>query len=130
MPAMKIIGAAASLLVAILLAGACGSSGTGGGAKPLRVEGTEMSFTAPNSVAAGTYDVTFANVGKVPHELAIVDPTGEVLVRRSIAGGEQATLEGVKLTPGTWELACHELGHYESGMKRPLQVTAGAGAGN
>jgi plastocyanin len=125
MLAMKTVATVALLLALLAGAGACGSADGSGGAKTLRVEGTEMSFSAPSSVAAGTYDVTFVNTGEIPHELAIEDPSGEVQVRRSINAGEQVTLEGVKLTPGAWLLACHELGHYEAGMKRPLEVTAG-----
>jgi uncharacterized cupredoxin-like copper-binding protein len=107
------------VVAASLLLGACGSDD---GGNALRIEGNEMAFEAPSSTPAGTYAVTFVNTGKVAHELAFVDPSGEFVVRRSIGAGQQAELE-VELTPGTWELACHELGHYEAGMKRPLEVT-------
>ena len=82
-----------------------------------------MLFDAPAETPAGDYDVTFVNVGEVAHELAIKEPGGKVVVRRSIAAGAEAVLE-VTLTEGTWELACHEPGHYEGGMVRDLEVVA------
>jgi uncharacterized cupredoxin-like copper-binding protein len=109
-----VVGAAAVLL------GACGSGEDRAG---LRVEGNEMAFSAPSETVAGDYAVTFANTGKVAHELAIKDPSGKVVTRRSIAAGAQVVLD-VTLTPGSWELACHEPGHYEAGMVRPLEVRA------
>lgn len=84
-----------------------------------------MSFSAPSETSAGDYAVTFANTGKVAHELAIKDPSGKVAVRRSIAAGDEVVLE-VTLTPGSWELACHEPGHYEAGMVRDLEVVSAA----
>jgi plastocyanin len=90
--------------------------------RAMTVIGTEMAFDAPGRVPAGTYVVTFENAGVLHHELAFRDPSGEVVARRSIGPGETAVLE-VDLTPGTWELACHEPGHYEAGMFRPLVVT-------
>ena len=107
-----------SWVAAALLIGACGSAED---RIELRVEGNEMSFSAPAETPAGDYAVTFANTGKMVHELAIKDPAGKVVVRRSIAAGEEVVLEAT-LTPGTWELACHEPGHYEAGMVRDLEV--------
>ena len=115
-----VLGAVLAAAMA-LFAGACGSSGDDG--RTLRIEGDEMLFNAPARTEAGDYTVEFVNIGAVAHELAFKDPTGEVVTRRSIAAGASAELE-VTLTPGTWELACHELGHYEAGMVRDLEVVA------
>ena len=112
--------AALLLTSAVLLGGACGS---GDDANELRIEGDEMLFTAPSETPAGDYRVEFVNVGAIAHELAFTDPTGEIVVRRSIPAGASAELE-VELTPGTWTLACHEPGHYEAGMVRDLEVVA------
>ena len=108
------------LVVAVFfVVGACGSD-RGSGQK-LRVVGTEMAFAAPERVSSGRYEVIFRNEGAVAHELALKDPAGEVVTRRSIAAGAEAVLE-IDLGPGTWELGCFEPGHYEAGMHRLLEV--------
>ena len=107
----------------VVMFSACAGSDT----EPRRmmlVVGTEMAFQAPDRAAAGDYSVTFRNAGLVPHELAFRDPSGEFVMRRSIAGGQSVDLE-VALTPGTWELGCFEPGHYEAGMHRALIVEEG-----
>jgi uncharacterized cupredoxin-like copper-binding protein len=113
------------LVVTSASLGACGSDG-GSDENEMVVVGTEMTFTAPDEVGAGEYLVTFRNDGAVPHELAFRDPSGQFVTRRSIAAASEATME-VELTPGTWQLECHELGHMNAGMHRPLAVTADAG---
>ena len=87
----------------------------------MTVVGTEMSFTAPDRVTSGNYQVTFQNAGTTYHELAFKDPGGEIVTRRSIAAGQFVTMD-VHLTAGAWELACYEPGHYEGGMHKPLTV--------
>ena len=104
------------------LTSACGGDDDGPPHRKLDVVGVEMSFDAPDSVKAGTYDVTFHNKGTVYHELAFNDPSGKTVARRSIAGGTSVTFE-VELKAGTYELVCREPGHYQSGMHRPLEVT-------
>lgn len=114
------------LALAVAAVAGCGSDGGGDGGggdrRSLVVVGTEMAFDAPETVTAGMYEVTFRNDGAVPHELAFRDPSGEIVTRRSIAASAQVTME-VELTPGAWELACYEPGHYEAGMHEPLTVT-------
>ena len=116
--------AAAALVLVLALLGACGGDGDGGGEAVERftVVGTEMAFEAPDSVAAGEYEVTFRNAGAVYHELAFKSPSGETTARRSIAGGRSVVMK-VALEPGTWELGCFEPGHYEAGMYRRLVVS-------
>ena len=87
----------------------------------MTVIGTEMAFEAPSHVTPGRYDVLFRNAGATYHELAFTNPDGEVVARRSIAGGQEIELP-VKLSAGTWELGCYEPGHYEAGMHQPLVV--------
>jgi uncharacterized cupredoxin-like copper-binding protein len=89
----------------------------------LTVTGTEMAFAAPDAVPAGSYAITFRNEGSSFHELALKDPAGNLVVRRSIAGGTVAVLL-VELRAGGWELGCFEPGHYEAGMHRRLAVVA------
>ena len=116
---------AGPVAMAALLVG-CGDGGEDGDGRPgagtLTVVGTEMAFAAPASVPAGDYEVTFRNEGKVYHELAFKDPSGRFVTRRSIAAGQQVTMEVSLDQPGTWELGCFEPGHYEAGMYRSLEV--------
>lgn len=110
-----------ALLCALVL-GACGGGGeVSGPKKAMTVIGTEMAFSAPDHVAAGNYQVAFQNAGKQYHELAFKNPDGKIVARRSIAGGQFINID-VKLTAGTWELACYEPGHYEAGMHKQLIV--------
>ena len=90
-------------------------------AAPFTVIGTEMAFDAPERVSEGRTMVTFRNEGTQYHELAFERPDGEVVARRSIAGGEEVVMD-VTLERGTWELTCREPGHYEAGMRRGLLV--------
>ena len=113
---------ASVLLLLTLVAAACGGGDAASGPlKPMNVVGTEMSFTAPDRVPAGHYQVSFQNVGAQYHELAFKNPDGKIVTRRSIAPGQFINLD-VKLTEGTWELACYEPGHYEAGMHKQLIV--------
>jgi uncharacterized cupredoxin-like copper-binding protein len=87
----------------------------------MTVTGTEMAFSAPDHVVAGRYNIFFRNDGAIVHELAVSDSSGTFVGRRSVEPGQTVTFE-VKLTPGSWELSCHEPGHFEGGMHRPLVV--------
>jgi len=121
--ARTVAGMRRALVVLFLVFAACGAdSGSGDAANRFTVVGTEMAFDAPDSVAAGDYEVTFRNDGAVHHELAFRNPEGEFRGRRSIAGGQSVVMK-VTLAPGTWELGCFEPGHYEAGMHKPLEVT-------
>jgi uncharacterized cupredoxin-like copper-binding protein len=118
------MGKARVFMVALTVLMGVGLFACGGSDAPSRtmtVVGTEMAFAAPDSVVAGDYSVTFRNDGAVHHELAFRDPSGEIVARRSIPGGQSVVME-VRLEPGTWELGCFEPGHYEAGMHRQLIV--------
>ena len=111
-----------TLVLACVVLSACGGGDTvSGPKKSMTVVGTEMAFSAPDRVPAGNYQVAFQNAGKQYHELAFKDPGGKIVTRRSIAPGQFINLD-VKLTAGTWELACYEPGHYEAGMHKQLIV--------
>ena len=88
----------------------------------MTVVGTEMAFEAPSTVEPGEYEVTFRNAGAVAHELAFENPDGQIVMRRSIAGGQSVVLELDLTEEGTWELGCYEPGHYEAGMVSKLVV--------
>ena len=88
----------------------------------MTVTGVEMSFTAPDTTPAGSYTATFRNDGTVFHELAFKDPSGKIVARISTGPKTTATL-AVKLSRGTYDLECHEPGHFEGGMHRTLTVT-------
>jgi len=115
----KIALAAPAIVASLVLTGAC--TNDAGTLRTLTVVGTEMTFDAPERVAAGDYSTTFRNDGAVAHELAFRDPAGTFVARRSIGAGASVTFD-VSLQPGTWELGCFEPGHYEAGMHRPLIV--------
>ena len=110
-----VVGGAA--LVALVLV-ACGSDSAD--SKQLTIEGGETGqamYFEPDApeVEAGTYEVTFDNVGAVHHELAFLDESGAPLVARSIAGGTSATLEA-QFDEGTYRMVCREPGHEAAGM--------------
>jgi plastocyanin len=126
----RLLGAAVVVVVSAL-AGCGDDDGSGGDGAALpadavttravRVVGTEMAFTPGTlTVTAGEHDIVFVNEGAVHHELLIAD--GEEFVGRvSAPAGEEATMT-VDLEPGTYEMSCHEPGHYEAGMNGTLVV--------
>jgi len=116
-PGLRSAARAGVALVVVAALGGCSRDVEPRGS--LTVVGTEMRFDAPDRAPAGHHRVTFRNDGALNHELALRDPQGRIVVRRSIGGHQQATLE-VDLQPGTWELGCFEPGHYQAGMHRPL----------
>ena len=85
--------------------------------------GTEMWYEpADPTVEPGRYEITFDNVGAVHHELAIVDPAGQIIVARSIPGAQSATFEVDLSEPGTYTMSCREPGHTAAGMAGQLTV--------
>jgi uncharacterized cupredoxin-like copper-binding protein len=111
---------AAACVLALLLLSACG----GDEVLPQRsmtVIGREMAFDAPDRVEPGDYQIQFRNMGVEYHELAIKNSSGDVLARRSIAGGTFMSMK-VKLEAGSYELGCFEPGHYAGGMHKMLVV--------
>jgi uncharacterized cupredoxin-like copper-binding protein len=124
---------AASLAIGLAaLLGACGGgSGSDGVALTpgvaadgtVVIVGTDgMRFIPdPLTVTAGKRNFVFDNVGVIYHEIAI-SVNGQFLMRRSIPGGTTYAFS-LQLAPGTYEVSCHEPGHYEAGMKSTLIVT-------
>ena len=117
----RLLTASCALLAGLLFMACGGGEEVSGPMRPMNVVGTEMAFAAPERVPAGHYQLTFQNAGATYHELAVKNPDGKIVTRRSIAGGRFTNVD-VKLTEGTWELACYEPGHYEAGMHRQLVV--------
>ena len=116
---------AARAALALLAVGAGVASGACSDDAPpeLLVVGTEMAFDAPERITAGTYTLHFDNAGAVFHEVAVRDAGGKVVRRVTAAAGQEASTE-IELPAGTYELGCFEPGHYEAGMKQPLEVVA------
>lgn len=107
-------------MVLSLLLFACGSE-PALPSRSMTVIGREMAFDAPDQVEPGEYQIQFRNIGAQYHELAIKNASGDVLARRSIAGGQFMTMK-VRLEAGTYELGCFEPGHYAAGMYKTLVV--------
>lgn len=102
---------------------AAGAAGEGG---EITVSMTEFAFT-PGPVATGSGPVTFhvTNDGAAPHQLA-VSRMGEahethLVDTGDVAPGDERSVT-VELAPGTYEIACHVPGHFESGMVTTLTV--------
>ena len=120
------LGTGLAALVAVTVLGACGDDG-GGPSSSLAVEGGErgqaMYFDpADPTIEAGSYEVTFDNVGAVHHELAFLDAGGRPLAGRSIAGRTKVTFE-VEFEPGTYRMVCREPGHEAAGMVGTLTAS-------
>jgi uncharacterized cupredoxin-like copper-binding protein len=111
-----------AMLALVLVLTACGGEAVLP-ARSMTVVGREMAFDAPDRVEPGEYQIVFHNTGAQFHELAIKNSSGEVMTRRSIAGGATVTMK-VRLDAGTYELGCFEPGHYAGGMHKSLVVAA------
>lgn len=105
------------------------------GAQQAAVTLTEFSVTlAPTTLHAGRpYTFVVSNDGTVPHEFVIeqLGATHEPLVVgdqmamiEGIAPGESRTLAWTFTDPGSYQLACHEPGHYEAGQLLVIEVAA------
>jgi uncharacterized cupredoxin-like copper-binding protein len=103
------------------------------GAEQIAVTLTEFSVTlTPTTLHAGRpYTFVVTNDGTVAHEFVIerLGATHEPLVAgdqmamvEGIAPGESRTLEWTFADPGSYQLACHESGHYEAGQVLVIEV--------
>jgi uncharacterized cupredoxin-like copper-binding protein len=93
-----------------------------GGKHTLKVSETEFKIVpSATTVPAGTYTVTVANTGKIPHNL-YVKGTGAAAHTPDIAAGKSATLT-VTLKSGQYELWCAIPGHKAAGMDTKLTVS-------
>jgi uncharacterized cupredoxin-like copper-binding protein/predicted ester cyclase len=104
------------------------------GAEEVVVTLTEFSITiAPTALhVSRPYAFVVTNEGTVPHEFVIERPgaTHEPLVDgdqtamvTGIAPGETRTLGWTFTEAGSYQLACHEPGHYEAGQVLAVDVT-------
>jgi uncharacterized protein (DUF305 family)/uncharacterized cupredoxin-like copper-binding protein len=103
------------------------------GAEQIAVTLTEFSVTlTPTILHAGRpYTFVVTNDGTVPHEFVVerLGATHEPLVAgdqmamvEGIAPGESKTLAWTFADPGSYQLACHEPGHYEAGQLLVIEV--------
>jgi len=81
------------------------------------------------------YRFSVTNDGKIPHEFLIeaidamdvpLEENGAVAEVTDIAPGTVKTLDWTFAEPGRYKLACHVPGHYEAGMRLPIDVVEGA----
>jgi uncharacterized cupredoxin-like copper-binding protein len=103
------------------------------GAEQIAVTLTEFNVSlAPATLHAGRpYTFIVTNDGTVPHEFVIERPgaTHEPLVDgdqmamvEGIEPGESKMLAWTFADPGSYQLACHEPGHYEAGQVLVIEV--------
>ena len=79
-----------------------------------------------------SYRFLVTNTGKAAHEL-VIEPAGAVdqalmsngkpAEAENIAPGQSAELDWTFTTPGSFQLACHQPGHFEAGMVQQIQVS-------
>lgn len=103
------------------------------GAEEVAVTLVEFSISlAPTTLHVGQpYAFIVTNQGTVTHELVIERPgaaheplmEGEQMAMVGIAPGETRTLGWTFTEPGSYQLACHQPGHYEAGQVRTIDVT-------
>jgi uncharacterized cupredoxin-like copper-binding protein len=109
------------------------SSSAQTGAEPIAVTLTEFSVTlTPTTLYTGSpYTFVVTNEGTVAHEFVIERPGatheplvagGQMAMVEGIAPGESRTLEWTFTDPGSYQLACHEPGHYEAGQVLVIEV--------
>jgi uncharacterized protein (DUF305 family)/uncharacterized cupredoxin-like copper-binding protein len=105
------------------------------GAEQVAVTLTEFRIElAPTTLHAGrSYTFVVTNDGTVAHEFVIerLGATHEPLVDgdqmamvEEIAPGESRTVVWTFADPGSYQLACHEPGHYEAGQVLVIEVAA------
>jgi uncharacterized cupredoxin-like copper-binding protein len=126
------------LAVVVVLALTGGDDGEPAVVEPssaITIEGDEYSFVPDPALGlSGEIDLTLANVGKIGHELIILEPgvriaaasefdeSTEVGRIDSIAEGTEASTS-VDLDVGTYQVVCLIGGHLESGMSADLIVS-------
>jgi uncharacterized cupredoxin-like copper-binding protein len=145
--------AAGALVVVALLTAACGSNGSASGSssRSFAVEMKDTAYTPDRVTVARGEEVrfSFVNHGKVRHEAYVGSPAEQAEHEKqmgmaagsggghdghgAMAGGDAAkvTVKPGKrgeityrfAQPGTYEVGCHEPGHYVAGMKLTVDVT-------
>lgn len=140
-------GGLAVLLALISLLSACGGTRAPAGQEAVEVRVQLLEMKIVSSVDAFSVGVPYrfvvTNQGTIPHELMIVPPMMDIMMRGTMSmeeldtlalahievsdlpPGATQTLDYIFTTPapqGTLELACYVPGHYEAGMKLPIVV--------
>lgn len=139
-------------LTTALAACGSNKDGSGGGAvqldgkSPARVQMQDIKFdvTSFSVVAGTTVQFDFTNAGKVPHDAFIGDAAAQADHETEMAAmasngdmahhsmdesaitvqpGASGTLTYTFTTPGTYEIGCHQPGHYAAGMKATITVS-------
>jgi hypothetical protein len=131
----------ALVVLSLVIATGCASSGPAGSSSGPVVDVTERDFTisAPASIPAGDVTLAVHNQGPDEHELIVVRSTRLPLRRDGLTVDEgrvrQATLGllepgqpgsvrylNLHLLPGHYVLFCNMYGHYMGGMHRSIVV--------
>jgi plastocyanin len=101
------------------------AGGAAGGGTTVDVSspsGSDLAFNQNELTAqAGPVTINYDNPQSTPHDVAVEDPSGEVLGETELvsAGSTSATIE---LQPGTYTFFCDVPGHREGGMEGTLTV--------
>ncbi|WP_053620053.1 cupredoxin domain-containing protein [Nocardiopsis sp. NRRL B-16309] len=87
----------------------------------ITVTASEMAYDGiPETLPAGTVEITFDNAGEAPHDL-VVEELGDEQVIPLIDGGESTT-GTVTLEPGTYTFYCSVGSHRSMGMEQTVTV--------
>jgi uncharacterized cupredoxin-like copper-binding protein len=90
-----------------------------------------VSSSAMTFKVGQTYTFVANNTGKATHELVIerstdvdkpLEENGSTAEAEDVAPGETKTLTSTFTQPGQYQLACHQPGHFEAGMKTEIAV--------
>ena len=93
-------------------------------AKSTKLDASETEFKialSKTTASAGTFSISVANDGKVPHDL-VVKGNGVDEKTKILNAGDSATLT-VDLKPGTYDVYCDVPGHKQAGMDTKLTVS-------
>src|SRR6266568_1330235 len=116
------------LLAALMLLAACGSGAASTGGQPTgstRVSMAEFAFQ-PSSleVKSGKTVLYLVNVGKVSHDLAVLDASGQRVAKSDLVqAGDSSTFTIDNLLPGVYKIFCDQPGHEAGGMRGTLKAT-------
>ena len=98
-----------------------GDTAEGEAAEAITVTASEMAYDGiPETLPAGTVEITFENAGEAPHDL-VVEELGDETVIPLTDGGESAT-GTVTLEPGTYTFYCSVGSHRSMGMEQTVTV--------
>ncbi|MEN9644228.1 MAG: hypothetical protein RL238_897 [Actinomycetota bacterium] len=125
-------------------AGAVVPAADGRAAREVVMRDIAFDTEALRVTVGSTVEFDFTNVGKIPHDAFIGDAEAQAEHGAEMAAmaadgggmdhhsmdepavtvqpGESASLTYTFDTPGTYEIGCHQPGHYEAGMKMTITV--------